>query len=306
MQQSLLSRFTGTGIAAVVPFLASTLNSTQIVESLERWQSLSQRITYQAQLPTPLWSEVLALVKSSDLFPLGFLFLALWHYENPVGFATDLRRFSDDATCNHPLAIQLTPDDQAALLIWQQLLTFILSERCPRQRFGQLFQTPSLWTLPTSATLSKPMERLLVAIAKGEVTFPVAASSQEHTFSTQLSKWMPWSLCQWFVLLDQPRLLLTKLQRTLPATSSLLFPLVLSGAYNGVTITHCAFPAITQPVSWAIEQSAQRFLAIWSGQPPSQFSPLTVLSAPQVMQRRSYLDLISQGEYASITRAFEE
>ncbi len=307
MQQSLLSRFTGTGIAAVVPLIDSTPNSPQIVEGLGRWKSLSRGMTYQAQLPTQLWPEILTLVKSPHLFPLGFLFLALWHYENPVGFATDLRRFSHDGeTKTHSLAIQLTPDNQAALLIWQQLLTFTLSERCPRQRFRQLFQSPSLWTLPTPAVVSESMQQLLVAIAKTEVISPVSASCQEQTSFAQLSEWMPWSLCQWLVLLDQPRLLLAKLQRAPLATSSLLFPLALSGAYNGVTITHCAFPAITQPVSWDIAQWAQQFLAIWSGQPPSQFSPLTVLSAAQVMQRRSHLDLISQGEYASITRAFEE
>ena len=313
MQLSVFNQLLGIWQAVISP-LTTTSNSSQksqrinaLEQVLNQWQEACRQQSYQTAIPFPCWEVLTSNTPTSHLFFYRLLIIALWHYENPLGFRDDLSRFTEPTLNSNVDVLPQTPIDQGMVMVWQQLLTWTLSERFVPRQLPKLLRAQNLWEFPTlDKAAQQLLEQGLFSLAdileqRGTV-LPAAGFS-----SPSVAESLYWGIGQWAIAPDQPRLVAE--QRPKPTDDwdiGLLCALALSGAFDSFRVIQTAFPPPPPSLSQAIGSWVNQFFQLWSGQTTESVNTVGVISAPQVMQRRSSLKLISQTEYVQFIRALEE
>ncbi|MBD2652550.1 hypothetical protein H6G45_03355 [Synechocystis sp. FACHB-383] len=283
---------------------------------------------YQTCLPQTFWQN--ALSRQPTFTPpqlINWLIvLALYHHENPLGFRQDLSHWCHLCQ-NHCPEWVGGAQAQPALLLWQRLLTLILSERFTVPQLPVLLKQPEKWwPIGPAPTFSPMLLNHLTAIAEY-----LQNHAPRRTMGQSPDPWVDvvgTAIYLWGKNPTQPRLIIRQLQSvdqpppkaivdSLPNENQandpdlnpdpgILPPLTLAlvGAYNGMEISQ---QALTTDHRSAVRANflplGQRLWQRWSGQlcigSGQEHLPLAV-APPLGMQRRSSLKLVSQQEYGQI------
>ncbi|WP_223342700.1 hypothetical protein [Synechocystis sp. PCC 7339] len=244
---------------------------------------------YQTPLPQTFWQKVLS--RQPALTPPQLvnwlIVLALYHHENPLGFRQDLSHWCHLCQ-NHCPEWNGGDQSQPALLLWQRLLTLILSERFTVPQLPALLRQPERWWPVGPAPAFSP-------IFLNQLT-AIAECLQNYAPQTIGQSPDPWidvvgtAIYLWGKNPAQPRLIIRQLQSmnqphpkaiadSLPNENQandpdlnpdpgILPPLTLAlvGAYNGMEISQ---QALTKDHRSAVRANflplGQRLWQRWSG-----------------------------------------
>jgi hypothetical protein len=302
-------------------------NHTNFSQWGQPWQYLLSE-PYQTVLPERFWQNALLQLPAMTFPELvnWLILLALYHHENPLGFRQDLDRWLKLCQDHFP---QWNPGDNAqeALLLWQRLLTLILSERFAVHQLPALLKQPEQWWLVTPAPAFSPeLRQGLTAIATSLENY-----ASPKTIGQTADPWIhgvATAIYLWGKNPAQPRLIIHQLSMAEQSSSEaiatplprknqanhldqnpypgILPPLTLAlvGAYNGMEISQQALTtdhrsavrAKFLPLGQQLWQRWSGHLCVGSGQENSA----SAVAPPLGMQRRSSLKLVSQQEYAQI------
>lgn len=302
-------------------------NRANFLRWVQPWQYILSE-PYQTPLPERFWQNALSQQPALTTAELvnWLIVLALYHHENPFGFRQDLSHWFHLCQ-NHCPAWVGGDQAEPALLLWQRLLTLILSERFAIHQLPALLRAPAQWWPVTPAPAFSPeLRQGLTAIA---------ACLENYVSPRTMGKTTdPWidlvgtAIYLWGKNPAQPRLIIRQLRMAEQSSSKaialspprknqvnhpgqnpypgILSPLTLAlvGAYNGMEISQQAL--ITDHRSTVRANFlplGQQLWRRWSGRlsvGSGQENPALAVAPPLGMQRRSSLKLVSQQEYAQI------
>jgi hypothetical protein len=302
-------------------------NQANFLRWSQPWQYILSE-PYQTPLPERFWQNALSYQPALTTAELvnWLIVLALYHHENPFGFRQDLSHWFHLCQ-NHCPAWVGGDQAEPALLLWQRLLTLILSERFAIHQLPALLRAPAQWWPVTPAPAFSPeLLNGLTAIAACLENY-ISLQSMGQTTD-------PWidlvgtAIYLWGKNPAQPRLIIRQLRMAEQSSSKAIAPpllnknqanhsdqnpysgillpltLALVGAYNGMEISQ---QALTTDHRSAVRANflplGQQLWQRWSGRlcvGSGQENPTLAIAPPLGMQRRSSLKLISQQEYAQI------
>lgn len=320
MALSPFSRFQGCLFLALGGhFLDKNHNQRDLEGLWQPWVDILQQ-PYQARLPEQFWQNLLPQERETDLVN-SLIILALYHHENPLGFQQDLCHWFSLWQKISPSSSTMGKD-QNPLLLWQRLLTLILSERFHFSQFPELLRNPDHWwaDAPKPAFSQYFLDSLTAIANYLENRQPINLHNLYHS-EMHWQKFVSTAIYLWGKNPAQPRLILKQLQQLQHSPNTAIargtypipglgFPLsslslALVGAYNGMEISRQTlgknhsprFLAATLPLTQLLWQR-------WAG----RLSTITelgsfssVVFAPLGMQRRSSLKLVSQQDYGQLS-----